>query len=386
MKVASHQPRRRTSPMTRRLQTFGSPDLEVTVGKNERMYHYHALLLASQSSYVDMILSSPANKQKDKWRISFPDIEVETWELMMKYLRPAEDFASLDDLLETIPFYDKYQFTDGLGYCDVVLSKRMPNAKDHPCLGNYPTMCKLITLIFELSFFPKSKPLAVEWAKYCMSTFIFLNDGDMIHSFLPLVENDENIVKAMMSTFLGKRCKTMSMNEMRDVIKQPDFPSQVILRCTQIKEIDEQLVHLTVGSLDIYSCSVNEVNGSYKYEICSPSCHYNKDYAGSHRGGATLGIWKRAPSGFEERHYGDITIESVDVFGSVWEVYSHTWIEDDDNADEVDRKKTTLLRWENGIFNSLIPPRVGWKIIDEIEDADHQSAMRINYSISSRAY
>ena len=78
------------SPMTRHLQSFGAPDLQVSIGEDEQLYHYHSLILASQSLYIDTLLSSPvAHKEQEKMRISFPEIQPETWEKMMKYLGPS---------------------------------------------------------------------------------------------------------------------------------------------------------------------------------------------------------------------------------------------------------------------------------------------------------
>ena len=62
--------------MTRHLQSFGAPDLQVSIGEDEQLYHYHSLILASQSLYIDTLLSSPvAHKEQEKMRISFPEIQ-----------------------------------------------------------------------------------------------------------------------------------------------------------------------------------------------------------------------------------------------------------------------------------------------------------------------
>lgn len=55
-------------------------------------------------------------------RISFPEIQPETWEKMMKYLEPTQVHPSLEDLLLIIPLYDKYQFLALLRYCDIFIS------------------------------------------------------------------------------------------------------------------------------------------------------------------------------------------------------------------------------------------------------------------------
>ena len=57
------------SPMTRHLQSFGAPDLQVSIGEDEQLYHYHSLILAiaSQSLYIGTPLSSPiGHKEQEK--------------------------------------------------------------------------------------------------------------------------------------------------------------------------------------------------------------------------------------------------------------------------------------------------------------------------------
>ena len=49
-----------SSIFTRRLKSFPPPNLVVLVGPNQHAFHYHAFMLASQSDYVDTLLSSPA--------------------------------------------------------------------------------------------------------------------------------------------------------------------------------------------------------------------------------------------------------------------------------------------------------------------------------------
>ena len=51
-------------------------------------------------------------REKETMQISFPDIEPDTWEKIMVFLEPTSSIANLPkfkDLLELIPFYDKYE-------------------------------------------------------------------------------------------------------------------------------------------------------------------------------------------------------------------------------------------------------------------------------------
>ena len=110
---------------------------------------------------------------------------------------------------------------------------------------------------------------------------------------------------------------------------------------------------------------------------------YNNEFATTHRGGAMRTFWQKRISYYSEGGGNEIIrVVAMDVFGSVWEIYSQPISDNDsdDDDDEVcgngehgneeerslDRK--VLLRWENGVYNSLVPPMSGWKIVDESVD------------------
>ena len=200
---AKVEPTMVSSQMTRRLQCH-APNLEVTVGKSEKLYRYHSLILASQSDYVDTILSSPAARnEQERGRISFPDITTDTWEKMLKFLSPCEVLPSLEDMIEIIPFYDKYQFSYGLKYCDQVLSKRLLRGNeswfDYSDRETFDKKCKeccqLVSLIMPLNDFPLSKIAAAAWATQSLKRFHSI-DVEMMQTLMPLVENDESIIKS----------------------------------------------------------------------------------------------------------------------------------------------------------------------------------------------
>ena len=377
------------SPMTRHLQSFGAPDLQVSIGEDEQLYHYHSLILASQSLYIDTLLSSPvAHKEQEKMRISFPEIQPETWEKMMKYLGPSEANPSLDDLLLIIPLYDKYQFLAPLQYCDIHISKDILTGN----IGGYYDMkddgsavkaARLVSLVYNIDLFPLSKPLAVKWAENRLSKLICVNE-EVIQLLVPLIENDEKIIRSLMSTFLGRKCKEMTMNDMRDVIMQPKFAEKCISRCHEIKEIGEQSRCLRPESLSIYGCGgyTSCIEGKYTFESAIRT--YGK-FAGGHVGGVAAGTWERERVGDIDGVSHRIFVASVDVWGTTWEIYACPIRDDGDNnnsARDECENKTVLYRWENGIYNSLIPPKQGWKVIDG-RDADSKR-FRVDYSIGQR--
>lgn len=62
-------------------------------------------------------------RNQEQMRLEFPGIPEETWEKRISWLEPSGRFQkySLVDVEEVLPFFDKYQFTDGIQICDSLL-------------------------------------------------------------------------------------------------------------------------------------------------------------------------------------------------------------------------------------------------------------------------
>eukprot|EP00579_Thalassiosira_antarctica_P032205 CAMPEP_0202003768 /NCGR_PEP_ID=MMETSP0905-20130828/9271_1 /ASSEMBLY_ACC=CAM_ASM_000554 /TAXON_ID=420261 /ORGANISM="Thalassiosira antarctica, Strain CCMP982" /LENGTH=125 /DNA_ID=CAMNT_0048560981 /DNA_START=9 /DNA_END=383 /DNA_ORIENTATION=- len=92
------------------------PDLKVVLGSGdaESIQWHHSQTLASKSKYIDAMLSTPM-KEKDEYIISFPDIDPETWQKMMKYIENLVAARQMNarDALDVALFYDKYEFVEG---------------------------------------------------------------------------------------------------------------------------------------------------------------------------------------------------------------------------------------------------------------------------------
>ena len=287
----------------------------------------------------------------------------------MKYLLPSAYIghfdASIDDLVEIIPFYDKYQFLDGLAYCDVILAEHILPNDNFLRLGDNKKVAWLTAYIYDLDILPKSKPKAIKWGKRCLSRLVCV-DEEIIKTLLPLIENDNETTKAMVSTFLGRKCIGMTMNEMRDLVKQPDFAEQCIIRNGEIRMLDKQRDRLIIKSLSVHGV-VDLVCGNYDFDYGSDYARNSHKYAGNHSGGAMRGVWIKDKETFrygndDEDESPIIKLGATDCYGTAWEIYRCTATDDDE---ERERSKQVLYRWENGIYTNLVPPTLGWKKVDD---------------------
>lgn len=207
--------------------------MEVLVGPKQRIYRYHALISACHSVYIDTILSSPAAvKNQKEQRVEFPDVDEETWEKKMFFLEPG-DFnteGQLEDLAQVLPFYDKYQFIDGLRLVDGVISKMLGDSLRgrYTIRGSSESTSAVVVLAWELNL-PKSNHLAVAWAGKSLKKLVHLNE-ETISVLLPLVENDDTVLTALVKTIKERLYKEMTIEEMREVTKRDSFPKEIMLK------------------------------------------------------------------------------------------------------------------------------------------------------------
>jgi len=59
-------------------------DLKVLVGPDKKAYHYHKVILASYSEFIDTMLVTDM-KEKETQTINFDDIEPEVWEKTIRF-------------------------------------------------------------------------------------------------------------------------------------------------------------------------------------------------------------------------------------------------------------------------------------------------------------
>lgn len=88
------------------------------------------------------------------------------------YLLPTNiEPPSTSDLVEILPFYDKYQFLDGLAYCDkIIKSWLVVDRRFYLDREDQKNMAWIARYIYDLpDFFPKSRSIAIKWGKDWLS-------------------------------------------------------------------------------------------------------------------------------------------------------------------------------------------------------------------------
>ena len=123
------------------------------------------------------------------------------------------------------------------------------------------------------------------------------------------------------------------------------------------------------------------VRGDYKFQSAIPRTGIK--FAGTHVGGASVGTWRKVGDIDGRKHL--ISIGSTDVWGSIWQISACPYrVDDEDNDGDWEyENKRVLYRWENGIFNSLIPPKQGWKLVNISDDSANQP-VEIHYTIGRK--
>ena len=99
-------------------------DLKVVLGtgEDESIQWHHSQALASKSRYIDAMLSTPM-KEREEQTITFPDINLATWEKLMRFLDSpvAARHMSAEDSRDLAVLYDKYECLEGRMLCDEIL-------------------------------------------------------------------------------------------------------------------------------------------------------------------------------------------------------------------------------------------------------------------------
>lgn len=369
-----------TSILTRRLKSVPPPNLEVLIGPNQHVFRYHPFILASQSDYVDTILSSPAAiRERNQMKISFPEIELQTWEKMVNLLEPGGLWPTpeLKDLAEVLPLYDKYQFTSGVKICDKIMFGVLSNLlqrkiRSYGCLDDENSLMKLVVLCYEMNL-PKTKNMSVKFARLRLNWLRSCNEK-VITDLLPLLENDDETLQTMVFTLYGKNSRGMTMDEIRNETKKQNFGRRCIDMCKQICEVDEQMKHMGhVKTISVSCHNDNVASGSYE-QLQSKKVWYSNVFpsaADDHEGGAMKYIWVKQQRADTDREH--VLIESADVFGNVWEMICTTFSDDESII-----SRSVLYRWE-GSRSSVIPPKQGWRRVEEHHPEMSDACLSLNY-------
>lgn len=114
------------------LRSVPQSDLLIVLGKMQTEHRMsNSYLLAFHSEYVDTMLANDM-AEKEAHRLTFPDIELVQWDLLMSLLEDKEAIATatVEDVMTVLPFYNKYQFQSGKATWDRFLATHLDNM-DH---------------------------------------------------------------------------------------------------------------------------------------------------------------------------------------------------------------------------------------------------------------
>ena len=85
---------------------------------------------------------------------------------------------------------------------------------------------KLIVLSHRLNL-PMSMPLAIKYAGLSLR-WLHSCDEELLTTFLPLVENENAVLRSMVSTLMGRKCKGMTPEDIHNVTKEKDFANKCV--------------------------------------------------------------------------------------------------------------------------------------------------------------
>ena len=113
-------------PFTKRLRS-SQHHVTIVLGGDDSgvrtKYVYDAAFLAHHSRFVDTALATDMSEKVSK-SITFPDVDKNTWEAMIYCVADPVGcrVLGIEDALLLLPYYDKYDFVEGMKLCDAVLS------------------------------------------------------------------------------------------------------------------------------------------------------------------------------------------------------------------------------------------------------------------------
>jgi hypothetical protein len=345
---------------------IAEPDLEVVVGseENQQIFRYHSVILASYSDYIDTMLSSPMRERTTR-RITFPDIEPSTWIKLMRSLETggSRELNADADLLELLPFYDKYGFHGAIDMCDDIIHDIIdgylrgrirlcgdPDRNLNDLLVDFATA----TCQFNL---PQSKRRGIEYAKKRFEREL-INDKSHIPKLLPLIQDEEVTLKFVVCTILGRKEAT-TIEKMRKVTQEDSFPSDFLLRIQQISDQDEIITHLrTMDHIAVEGAGSSAINGEYRRR-------YPSDLR-------RLGAMKQSfvMSTTWNGRVANTYLEAMEPFGRTWEISVvpvDDWddLSEEESREAKEKKAIVLYRWDSDFSSFLVPPCRGWVAVEQ---------------------
>lgn len=332
-------PKKEPSSVLRPLKSC-EPDLEIVVGSEKEVFHYHSAIMASYSDYIDTMLASPM-RESSTMKISFPDISPTVWRKMMSFLEPGGTReVKIEDYGEILPFFDKYNFKIGIDLCDEIYSDYF-HLRKKGSIASWSMLVPMASQSYEFGL-PRSKAQAIEFARdmFDRGTTYQMEANDF-RSLIQLIQDEEETLKSIMSLTYGEEeVSDKTLEEMKDIVNNGSFMSLFRTKCMQIDELAEVLRQLTVKRLEIRSSGVDDINGEY-----------TREYAGDMMDKPGAMYYLYSMSVVRDEVPAKAILEALDPFGKKWQI-SITPIGEA-------MEPQVYYTWKTD-YGSLVPPKYGW--------------------------
>lgn len=226
-------------------------DLEIVIGEEKEVFHYHSVIMASCSEHIDTMLAAPM-KEQDTMRLSFPDIQPDAWKKMIAFLEPGgHRNMSLLETCELLPLFDEYSFLSAVEVCDSIFEDLFT---DNPGTAALDAETMIIIAV-----------LSLEYSLYIFKKRRILEDDQSYHSLIPLIQDDESALKDILSLFIGENEEQeKSFEEAQEFVMKETFPALFRDTALAIRDQEELSRKLEAKNLQVFNAGMESTNGSYE--------------------------------------------------------------------------------------------------------------------------
>lgn len=253
-------------PPAKRLRS-SETDLTIIIGEGEyqKTYACHRQIMAMHSQYIDTILATPMKEQL-AMTLTFPEIDPCLWEDMLGYLEPCADPpSSTYEILRVLPYYDKYEFMDGIRMCDRWLASRLEFRVEN--VGSLAAYVSASGAAYKHNL-PATKAKCKAFVREVFrkrEARLGLTQ-DLVIDFIPVIHENETIwhkVSAMLGPITGNPDK-------ETILANPFFPD-LLLRA--IVALDHEYnLDKKITFINVRNAGIPGVNG--KYQRIGPTANF----------------------------------------------------------------------------------------------------------------
>jgi hypothetical protein len=285
-------------------------DLKVVLGtgEDESIQWHHSQALASKSRYIDAMLSAPM-KEREEQTITFPDINLATWEKLMHFLDSpvAARHMSAKDARDLALLYDKYEFLEGRKLCDEIMVDYFKNIgmKEKKFKLDLDFVIDLVNVSHQASLDAAfSEGIKYIWRKLTSDIVPYgrmMFEEKHLVSLVPLlkysIDNKKNL--GLRHDWLISEERLIASPEMG--LDHTDFPKQFISECQNLEQqhlLDSCIWHIELssshcnadgsfyredGSWDVYQPDDEEEGRTSEWdgiEVKFEICYWREDFEG----------------------------------------------------------------------------------------------------------